>query len=95
MKILYFLWRLIPGVVAREQAFRLTEIIHWLTEIAKRLDTVEKKAEATRQKVYRDNGSEAEQVIAGGEVKSSPASANPLASLRAGELVPDDILKYL
>ena len=63
----------------------LASIEHFVFELENRLTLVEKKAEATRRKVYRDVPLEEERVPENGGPPVAPPS---LAGLRAGDPVP-------
>jgi len=67
-----------------------SELSNWLQGIEIRLDAVEKKAEATRRKVYRDGE------VPPGEVGDSPPGPQlPLASLNPGDEIPANLLQYM
>lgn len=64
-----------------------------ITGINERLNQLEKKAEATRRKVYRDgeNGENGDTPIPA----TSPTPAVQLSLLAPGQPIPPDLLKYL
>lgn len=65
------------------RALREKDILPVLAQVVERLEVVEKKAEATRQKVYRDGKAEE----ASAPVLPSPPSQP--TQLKAGDPVPD------
>jgi len=81
-----------PGHVYDVSAADFADLCESVVDLTERLGKVERQAESTRQKVYRDDGKKEAEGVVGVAEPSAQARQNFLANLGSGDEVPPGVL---